>query len=463
MDFYEFIDQNENIVNNPVSFFNLMKQTSGTKFSMDSWQLDTLTHLNSKLEEQHEHQNIFLALAGARGCGKSQIAAYIALWALSVTHQKNAMVTISANTQSQIATSIWLAFTRMFRELRFDIFLNASGKRSYNNKRRPENMIAWQIFGGGDDTKVRGLHADVTIRIIDEALGVPDSIFHTIFSGLTGGINIVILLSNPISTVGFFADIFLGANEYNFYRKNISLFDCEHIDAESSFIKNHIEAVQRSDPTGERYNVEILGQFPKNSQGFFFDTFDIVETDVGNFFPMQHNTCVGIDVAAGTGGDRTVIAYRTDSTIYIPFVGQIKTPDLTQKILQYLRITRFIAVDSAGLGIGIVQGVQHYGGYVHSVNGASSAQNPSALNKRAELYLQLKAFLDSGGRILVPYGQKSILSDELRSIRVEFPEGKNGKLKIGDKKQLTHSPDMVDALTYTFALSQPNARPIVFY
>lgn len=463
MNFLDIVDQHPEILLNPLLFFKLMKDTSGTDFSLDSWQIEVLEHINSHFTRDFQSKNILLALAGARGCGKSQIAAYIALWALASTHHKNTMVTISANTQSQIATSIWLAFGRIFRELRFDVFLNASGKKSYENKRKPDNVVAWQIFGGGDDTKVRGLHAELTVRIIDEALGVPDNIFHTILSGLTGGVNIVVLLSNPISTVGFFADIFLGANEYNFYRKNISLFDCEHIDSNSTFIQNHIDAVKRSDPTGERYNVEILGQFPKHSQGFFFDNFEIIETDPQNLQPINMDTNIGIDVAAGTGGDRTVIAYRFHQTISIPFIGQMKTPELTQKILTYLRMTRFIAIDAAGLGIGVVQGVQYYGGYIHSVNGSSSSQNPAAMNKRAELYLQLKAFLDSGGRILCPYGQKNILTDELRSIRVEFPEGKNGKLKIGDKKELSHSPDIVDALTYTFALNQPNVTPIVYY
>lgn len=463
MNFSDFIDQNSSALLNPLLFFDLLKTTSGSKFSMDSWQREVLAHLNHTLTTDFQPQNILIALAGARGCGKSQIAAFIALWLLSITPHKNTIVTVSANTEAQISTSIWLAFTRIFRELRFDIFLSPTGKRSFVNKRRSENFIAWQIFGAGDDTKVRGLHADVTVRIIDEALGVQDNIFHTILSGLTGGVNIVILLSNPISTIGFFADIFLGANEYGFYKRNISLFECEHIDSKSTFIQNHIDAVQRSDPTGERYNVEILGQFPTQSQGFFFSAFDIIEADINSFPPINYNTCIGIDVAAGVGADRTVISYRIHSTIYIPFIGQIKTPELTQKIMTYLTQTRFIAVDSAGLGIGIVQGVQYYGGYVHPVNGGSSSQNPAALNKRAELYLQLKAFLDAGGRILCPYGQKGILSDELRSIRVEFPDGKNGKLKIGDKKQLSHSPDIVDSLTYTFALNQPSTNPVVYY
>lgn len=459
----EYIEQHPDIFLNPAAFFKLLKDTVGSSFSLDSWQLDVLEYLGAEFPRDFQPKNIFIALAGARGCGKSRIAAFIALWVLSCTHTKNTTVTISANTESQIDTSIWIAFTNLFQEMRFDLFLSPSGKTSFVNKKKEQNKILRQVFGLGSENKVRGLHNDVTVRIIDEALGVQDNIFHAILSGLTGGVNIILLMSNPISTVGFFADIFLGANEYKFYRRNISLFECEHINCESDFIKNHIDSVQRSDPSGERYNVEILGQFPSNSQGFFFDNFDIIEDDINNFPPINYNTCMGIDVAAGVGGDRTVVSYRNGHTIYIPFIGQIKTPDLVNKILGYLQATNFISIDAAGLGIGVVQGVQHYGGYVHSVRGNDSSQNPAALNKRAELYLQLKAFLDSGGRVLCPYGQKGILTDELRAIRVEFPEGKNGKLKIGDKKDMTHSPDIVDSLTYTFMLNQPSPRPIYFY
>lgn len=459
----DYIEQHQEIFLNPVSFFKLLKDTSGTKFSLDSWQEETLRYLANEFPIDFKHKNIFIALAGARGCGKSRIAAFIALWILSCTHNKNTTITISANTESQIETSIWIAFTNMFKEMRFDLFLEPTGKTSFSNKKQEQNKIIRQVFGLGSENKVRGLHNEVTVRIIDEALGVQDNIFHAILSGLTGGVNIIILLANPISTVGFFADIFLGANEYKFYRRNISLFECEHIDCESDFIKNHIDSVKRSDPSGERYNVEILGQFPSNSQGFFFDNFDIIENDIDNFARIDYNTCIGIDVAAGVGGDRTVISYRIGATIYIPFIGQLKTPDLVNRILGYLQLTTFISIDSAGLGIGVVQGVQHYGGYVHSVMGNASSQNPAALNKRAELYLQLKAFLDAGGRLMCPYGQKGILTDELRSIRVEFPDGKNGKLKIADKRTLTHSPDIVDSLTYTFMLNQPNTRPMYYY
>ena len=81
----------------------------------------------------------------------------------------------------------------------------------------------WQVVGSkGSQEKARGLHTDVTIRIIDEASGVDDEFFNTMLSGLTSGVNIVLLLGNPVKTTGFFCrDIFK--------RELLQFFQKEHI------------------------------------------------------------------------------------------------------------------------------------------------------------------------------------------------------------------------------------------
>ncbi len=178
---------------------------------------------------------------------------------------------------------------------------------------------------------------------------------------------------------------------------------------------------------------------------------------------ISRDDVVGVDIATGVGADRTVIASRVGKDIFVHFVGQMDTVQTAQKLMNYLRFTRNICIDCAGIGLGVTQSIQHMGGFVHQVNGNATSFNPCAINKRAELYIQLKAFLDAGNRIFVPFGQKSILEDELRSIKVEMPDGKNGRLKIGDKKDLPNSPDIVDALTYTFFLYPPTHNPVYYY
>lgn len=447
---------------NPSVFFNVLHTlVPDVPFSLNMWQKEVCNYIADELKTESKNKNILIAIAGARGCGKSRLAAFLALWILSVMQKKHVTVTFSANTESQIEKTLGLACNQLFSMLPFEIFLTKSGARQILAKNRPENRISWQVFGSmtGDPSKVRGLHSEISMRIIDEALGVKEEIIQTVLSGLTTGINIVLLLSNPVSRIGFFADIFLGANEYNFYHKNVSLYSCDHINIADPHLIQHIESVKTSDPTGERYNVEILGKFPTSTLGFFFNEFEIKETSNPECI-FDAKTVIGIDVGGGEGGDRTVIAARCYTSIFVLFAGQITIPLLVEKILEYLQSTVNIAVDSAALGLGVVQSIAYRGGHVYRANGNAKSTNPSALNQKAELYIQLKSFLDNGGSIFVPHGEKNILANELRSIRVEFPDGKNGRLKIEDKEKLRHSPDIVDALSYTFLLNKPTPLPI---
>lgn len=457
----------------PELFLRALNEISSTKFYMNSWQLEVLQELSSQMQpliknlvQNHKvNKNIYISVAGCRGSGKSRLLAFIGLWALSVFSNYQTVVTISANTENQIEKSVWLAYEQLYNDLPFRIFLKREGKRCIASQTRQENKTYWQILGHDNNlTKIRGTHADVTIREFDEASGISPETFHTVLSGLVKGLNIILVFGNPVSTVGFFADIYLGANLYNFYKKNIAITDCDHLNINSEEMQNHIESVRRSDPTGDRYRVEILGQFPQNSISFFFSTFDVQECDLNLMPPIFPDSIIGIDVAGGTGNDRTVIAHRRENTLSILFVGQMNTAMLSQEILnKYLLLTKNVCIDAVAIGLGVVQNIQYQGGYVYQIHGSQPSSNPCALNRRAELYIQLKAFLDSGVKILVPYGQKNILIDELQSIKIDEKEQKYGKLKMSSKTDLPNSPDMVDALTYTFAIKPPTYQPIFYY
>lgn len=453
----------------PLDFLEALNSISSQKIELDTWQKEVLGFLWSEIEPFSEDlrqgkvvsKNIFIAVAGGRGCGKSVLLAIIGMWALSVFTQQT-IVTVSANTESQIERSVWLAYEYLFNNLRLSLFLNRDGRRSFSAKKNPNNRIFWQIFGAASDLdKIRGTHADVTIRQYDESSGIGSEVFNTLFSGLVRGLNIILVFGNPVSSRGFFADIFIGANIYDFYKKNISILECEHLVKNLPSLEKHLEAVRASDPTGDRYNVEVLGQFPANSTSFFFSDFQIESCRVDLMPPITQDTVIGIDVAGGVGKDRTVIATRRQGVLCVRFVGQITTARLADMICEdFIRKTRFICIDAVAVGLGVVQSVQYRGGYVFTVMGNQASSNPSALNKRAELYIQLKAFLASGARILVPIGEKIILENELRSIKIDEKEQKFGKLKMCDKDELERSPDIVDALTYTFAVNQPTTTPI---
>ena len=69
------------------------------------------------------NENIYIAVAGCRGSGKSRLLALIGFWTLAMFHMKQCVVTISANTEQQIEKSVWLGYTQLFSDLNLRILI----------------------------------------------------------------------------------------------------------------------------------------------------------------------------------------------------------------------------------------------------------------------------------------------------------------------------------------------------
>ena len=90
-----------------------------------------IEYLNDELKEVSDYldgttkiqkkKNIYIALAGGRGCGKSRLAALVGLWGLAYFSKIRCVVTISANTLDQIKRSTWVAMEEMHSKTLFKL------------------------------------------------------------------------------------------------------------------------------------------------------------------------------------------------------------------------------------------------------------------------------------------------------------------------------------------------------
>ena len=149
--------------------------------------------------------------------------------------------------------------------------------------------------------------------------------------------------------------------------------------------------------------------------------------------------------------DDSVICIRTKGGILIWEVRKIKIPDLAV-LLSDLKIrypSIVFVVDACGIGLGLMQLLNDQGIRPIVAHG-SPIMKKRFKDKRSELHQKLLEFLQNGGKILSDSKWLRRAQSELLAVKYELTE--TGQLKILEKK-LTHtkSPDILDALIYTFA------------
>lgn len=436
----------------PIFFLHLVNTELAQKpLEFGKWQTDTLEYIHSELAaiKPGNQKNIFVAIAGGRGTGKTTLACFLALWLVIMCHDRYAFCRMYANTEAQLKNALLATLKNMVNSLDLHSFVRESGLLAVKSTARDQNEISARVWSKSNYSSVRGEHGDLTVRVFDECSGIPDQVFHTIISGETCGNNINIMLGNPVVKSGFFYDIFHGSTSFNFFKKHVSVFECAHINPESDSVKQMGAACNELDSSGDLYRVEMLGQFPMTNSYLFFGTsIDITEIQERDL-PYITSGIIGVDIASGSGEDYTVIAHRIQGLIYIRFFGKISLPDLKNKLYNiYAGAKVPICVDAVGIGIGLRQELLSLGVPVNPIIGNEASYDTRSSNRRSELYLKLKEFFDSGGRVACSHQEASILRRELNEIVGEYDD--KGKISIISKKKMKKSPDILDALSYTF-------------
>ena len=152
------------------------------------------------------------------------------------------------------------------------------------------------------------------------------------------------------------------------------------------------------------------------------------------------------------GGDECVIYYMENYEIKSELIIHYKD---TMKIAGEIAVmarknsTEHIAVDSIGIGKGIVDRLRELGFKVRPINSAASAiEKDRFYNVRAEMWWRLSTLIKNRS-ILYPLDEE--LRRQLSSVRYEVVDS-NGKIKLESKHMtkelLDRSPDRADAYVY---------------
>ena len=477
-----------------------MKLVQSEFFGFFDYQKQVILDIQNLLDSDSEDKELLkIAIAGANGIGKTLLVSAIITHLIFSGYKGIPISIICLAGKYEQLINVLFRKTRGYLNI-LDEYKN--GKATLNSKltinsdrithRDSENKsnciaLSWDI---SNFDNIKGTHADdstgLVLVILDECTAIPSKIIEVVKTCTTGSRSIMLAIANPSFKNNSFYTFY---NSYLTKKYNVSIFDLP--DA----VKGNYTALERDikeshGVDSHQYNTQILGQFSNDSVYSVFPdemienafSRDSTKTAKGPIF-------IGIDLAGGSEkGDYSVIVVRQENIILEIIkshqILEIFKETIKEIIGNYARISDSkltIGIDASGLGLSTYEALERmYNHYIIRVVPSEKSLNVTYVNMRIDLYMRLREWLRfanlshfkftspksnsyAGGADFVEARQELIQS--MRETDM-FPESRSdeftGRYKLGKKEEMyKKSPDILDALSYSFIQHSSEARNIV--
>lgn len=425
------------------------------------WQTDILTEIRDHLADPAiRYQPFRKAVASGHGIGKSALMSIIGNWGM--TCHEGARVVVTANTEGQLRTKTSPEFAKWFRSSLSGPLFDIDTLRIAMNE--PEAKASWRLdftpWSENNTEALAGLHNEgkFIAILMDEGSAIPDLIWEVIEGALTDENTIIlwIVFGNPTRNTGRFRECF---------RRHRKLWSGSQIDSSTVEGTNKELFKEWADTYGvdsDFYKVRVAGQFPSSSSRQFIGT-DLVDEAFGKHLDEhQYNFAPVILTCdpAWSGDDELVIGLRQG--LYADIIEVIEKNDndvfIANKLANYeVKYNASAVFIDAGYGTGIKSAGDVMGREWQLVWFAGAATDKGVLNKRTEMWRDMREWLRMGGSI--PDDQ--VLYDDL--IGPETLPRLDGKVALESKEQMKtrglQSPNRADALALSFAAPVQHKRP----
>jgi hypothetical protein len=394
-----------------------------------------------------------VALASGHETGKTFIICVAMLWGVCVFPDCHVYATSA--TREQLNTRLWGYMQRIVGESAVSLWFESDTVKVVF-KHVPGNAIYCQSWSKDKPQAWAGEHCNSAWGVFDECSDI-DPAIHEAWSGSAFKRNaFTILMSQPRLRRGALYDAF-HANKKDWWSRHISSL-------ESPFSsKAYAESVKSSyGENSDYYRVRVLGLFPAEDMSQMFPEADSKRPEPLD--PLGYPVA-GLDIAAG-GGDKTVLVVRRGNAV--AGVHKFDTADhvmLCKAVVDTMGRygCKVVAADTNGIGYGLGQFLGRVPDLtVVPVIGSQKAKNAKKYhNRRAEAYGRLAdawrnlKFSESG----VSGQELGNLARQLAAIRCMYDKDMRIQVvsKLDIKDELGESPDVADALAYSFMASEANA------
>jgi len=415
-------------------------------------------------------ENKKTAVKSGNTCGKTYIAAWVALWFL-ITHKPSKVIT-TAPTFTQVEEILWKEIAGMIYKSKVPIDCELL---------KTELKFAPDWFAIGISTnevnRFQGFHSPYLMVIIDEALGVASEIWEAI-EGLHP--YRVLAIGNPLDGAGNFYDCF---SSPLWHKITINCQDCVNWQNEHGAIPGLVTQEwisERADEWGRGsplFEARVLGEFPTEGPDTLISRAWVTRARMGldaDGKPLEAENeedvvrICGSDVATKHGACETVVGYRYGHTI-IDLKGYLRI-SLTEtkdklRFLYSTKKTEAPVVDADGVGEGLPELLATERIPALEFRGGSSQQamdNNRFQNLRSQFYWIVAKKFEKGLYNLkhLPDKEYEILKNQLCSIKQKSPDPR-GRIRIETKEDMMargiRSPDYSDCfclLEYSWYMSK---------
>lgn len=310
-----------------------------------------------------------------------------------------------------------------------------------------------------DQSAFQGIHALNVMVIIDEACGVPKTIFDAVDSLATNQRARVLAIGNPDDPSSHFAKVCKPGSGWNVIQ--ISVFDTPAFTGEKvsdtlldllvspSWVEERKKRWGESSPI---YISKVLGEFPEISDDTVFHPSMLREAQERTTPPekLPKGGQYGVDVAR-FGADQTAIYKSNGGKVRkVKTMHQADTNTTAEFVAFYLNMNGSDSayIDVIGVGGGVYDSLRAKGYPVHEFNSSERAYDSERFgNRRAEAYWHVRTLAEQGELDLPEHGKDDDLIAQLGSIRWKIM---NGKIYIESKEEMKQrglpSPDLADAV-----------------
>lgn len=401
---------------------------------------------------------IRMAVGSGHGIGKSALVSMLVKWAFDTFPDMRGVVT--ANTDIQLRTKTWAELSKWHNMSLTKDWATLTATALISNM--PGHDKTWRIdavpWSESNTDAFAGLHNEGkrVLLIFDEAAGIIDKVWEVALGALTDANTEIIwsVYGNPTRNTGYFRECF---------REYASMWDTENIDNRTVEGTNLAELQKIVDAYGEdsdTVRVRIRGLFPSAGAKQFYPS-KITEDALKRHLPAGSWEFAPVVIAldpAWEGDDDLVFIKRQGLRAEV-LARMPKNSNDNEVGALLARFEDEHQADGVFIDFGYGTGVRSYGvtiGRTHwmLVNFAGAASKPGFLNKRAEIYDDLRRWLAEGGSLFyLDHDAQKQVRRELDA--VEAKPNLSGKVQIEAKaeykKRTGFSPNIVDALAISFA------------
>ncbi len=424
------------------------------------------------LESVRDHART--TVRSSHGVGKTWVAAACGLWWV-YCHAPSALVS-TAPTTRQVEKLLWGEINTLWKRARLPGTQKPLPGRCLTMELQASLRQTGYGFSTDDPDYFAGWHAQHLLVIVEEAAGVPDSIFQVIQGTLTSAHCRLLLIANPTRTTGYF---FASHQSDQWSKLQVAAPDTPNFavppgePAPLPWLVTREWTDDRRREWGadsDAYRVRVLGQFPRAAGDTLIawewcEAAQLAEPQVTR---SAADVVMGVDVAR-YGDCESVAALRIGPALVA--LERWSGADLMQscgKIVALIReyAPERVTLDDIGVGGGVkdrlteLQEAGEAGLADVEITGFPAGSPPLEndglhLNRRAEGYGGLRDRLRDGALFLP--ADCDTLKSQLCSLKADYDS--QGRLKIESKEKLRRrglpSPDQADAVMMCFAPHAP--------